>query len=100
MNWLMPHTTTATQLQRNYKKVAKMAKKVKAPIVVLSNNKPEGVYIDYATFSNNASIVNQDKNKSKGGIETVFGSWTDEEADEFDRIINDAFERVNPDDWK
>lgn len=50
MNGLMPHTTTATELQRNYKKVVKRAKALKEPIVVLSNNKPEGVYMDYEVF--------------------------------------------------
>lgn len=94
----MPHTTTATELQRNYKKVVSKAKRSKQPIVVLSNNKPEGIYVDYETFKNDYRKV--EKTKKAGGMNAAFGSWTEEEAEKFDKIIEDAFEKINPEDWK
>ncbi len=52
MNNLMPNTTTVTQLQRNYKKVTQRAKALREPLIILSNNNPDGVYLDYETFKN------------------------------------------------
>lgn len=101
MNSLMPNTTTSTELQRNYKKVADRSKKIKEPIVVLSNNKPEGVYIDYETFVRNyVGKVKHEKIKLQRGLLRPFGTWTKEEADEFDKVIEEAFEQINPEGWK
>lgn len=91
MNWLMPITTTATEMQRNYKKVRNWAKKAKVPVMVLANSKPDLVVMDYDVFN---------RMTKKGNIEAAFGIWTKEEADEFDRVIEEAFERVNPEDWR
>jgi len=108
MNGLMPNTTTATELQRNFRKVSNKAKRLKQPLIVLSNNKPEAVLMDYevferivlATKSGLLSIsINKDK-KKKSGIDKLFGSWSKEEADEFDRVIEDAFEKVNLEEWR
>ena len=98
----MPETTTATELQRNYKKVVARAKKIKKPLTVLSNNRPELIVMDYKAFKNlqKASQKTERKSGRKTGVEAVFGSWTEEEAEEFDKIIEDAFEKVNPEDWK
>lgn len=100
----MPFTTTATELQRNYRRVVKQAKKVGGPVVILSNNKPEGIYVDYEVFKNEyARRVNRGTKKVSGkkkGIKRLFGSWTDEQAEQFDRVIEDAFEQLNPEDWK
>ena len=100
MEGIMPATTTATELQRNYKKVVKRAKKLKKPLVILSNNKPEGVYMDHDTFKNEYKKVAKIKKSEKRDFSEFLGVWTKEEADEFDRIIEDAFEQVNPEDWK
>lgn len=111
MNGLMPHTTTATQLQRNYKKVVSKAKRLKQPVIVLSNNKPEGVYIDYEIFrqkyieqkermSTGSRSKARKRLKKKSGFEQLFGAWSKEEAEKFDAIIEDAFEHINPEDWK
>lgn len=42
----------------------------------------------------------REKLRVKRGIEKAFGSWTKEEGDKFDKIIDDAFEQVNPESWK
>ncbi len=39
------YTISARQLQREYKKVLEKANKVKKPIIVISNNKPQGAVI-------------------------------------------------------
>ena len=101
MNWLMPITTTATEIQRNYKQVRNRAKKAKVPVTVLANNKPESIYMDYETFVR--EYIKRDKispRKQKSDFSEFLGLWTKEEADEFDKIIEDAFEQVNPEDWR
>ena len=41
----MLNTISARQIQREYKKILKRANKSKEPIVVISNNKPQGAII-------------------------------------------------------
>ena len=41
-----PNTTTAKQLQQNYRKVFDLAKKTKEPVIVMRNNKPDVAIID------------------------------------------------------
>ena len=41
----MLNTISARQIQREYKKVLERANKLKEPIVVMSNNKPQGAII-------------------------------------------------------
>lgn len=98
---LMPYFTTATELQRNYKKVVRKAKKLKRPIAVLSNNKPELVIVDYDTFGIESFNPNRPAREArKTGVDAIFGTWTKKEADEFNRTIEEEFERIDPEDWK
>ncbi len=41
-----PNTTTAKQLQQNYRKVFDLAKKTREPVIVMRNNKPDVAIID------------------------------------------------------
>ncbi len=41
-----PKTTTARELQRNYRRIFDLVKKTKEPVVVMRNNKPEVVIMD------------------------------------------------------
>lgn len=41
-----PKTTTAREIQRNYRKIFDFVKKTKEPVVVMKNNKPEVVIMD------------------------------------------------------
>jgi len=100
MTGLMPHTTTATELQRNYKQVAQRAKRLKQPIVVLANNQPQGIYMDYGIYNSWQEGKVKMDSKKKRGFDDLFGSWSNEETDHLNQVIEDAFERVNPDDWK
>ena len=83
---LMPCYTTATELQRNYKKVVKKAKKAKDGVVVLSNNTPVGVYMDYQTYISKME---------KRGLDAVFGKWTNEEAEEFNKRVDEMCEKID-----
>lgn len=102
MNNLMPLTTTATDLQRNYKKVIKMVKKAKEPVTVLSNNRPEVVVMDYEAFASLSKVSRQKKDslQKKSNFSEFFGKWSKKEAEEFDKVIEDAFEQINPEGWK
>lgn len=100
MNGLMPHTTTATELQRNYQKIAKRAKRLSEPIVVLSNNKPKGIYMDFESFKNWQKKQNWNREKGKGSFKDLFGIWTKQEAEEFNKRIDAAFENIDEESWK
>lgn len=100
MNGLMPPTTTATELQRNYKKVVEIVKKVKGPVTVLSNNKPEIVVMDYKVFTDFSRDLIKKKAIRAKSLDDFYGSWSKEEAKEFDKVTEDAFEQVNSESWK
>lgn len=94
MNNLMPPTTTATELQRNFKSVIKQVKQAKGPVTVLSNNKPELILIDYALFSRL-----QKKHTGNAGLEKLFGSWTQQEAEAFNTSIDTLTETIDDELW-
>ena len=54
---MFPKTTTAREIQRNYKKVFDEAKKSKEPIFVMKNNKPEVAIIDANKFEEMEAII-------------------------------------------
>lgn len=54
---LFPRTTTAREIQRNYKKVFETAKRTKEPIFVMKNNKPEVAIIDAKKFEEMEAIL-------------------------------------------
>lgn len=43
---MFPRTTTAREIQRNYRRIFDFVKKTKEPVVVMKNNKPEVVIVD------------------------------------------------------
>ena len=96
----MPIITSATEIQRQFRIVAKRAKRTKKPVVVLSNNKPEGVYMDYNTFMNEFNKKILPLESKKADFSDFRGIWTASESEKFNRIIEDAFEEIDPNDWK
>lgn len=40
------------------------------------------------------------KPKKKNDFSEFYGVWSDKEAKEFNKIIEDSFERIDPEDWK
>lgn len=93
---LMPVYTTTTEIQRNFKNVIKKAKKAKDGVIVLSNNNPIGVYTAYE----NHVMTNTIRNKAKADLLSLAGSWTEKEAEEFNKVIDEMNERIDPEDWQ
>lgn len=54
---IFPKTTTAREIQRNYRKIFDEAKKTKDPIYVMKNNKPEVAIIDAKKLSEMDAIL-------------------------------------------
>lgn len=52
-------TVSARELQRDYKSVFSKAKKVKAPIMIISNNEPQAFVLDPATFKRYADSLSR-----------------------------------------
>ena len=50
MHTLMPKTVSVSDIQKNYRKIFNTAKRSKEPVIVLSNNKPDVVIIDYESL--------------------------------------------------
>ncbi len=74
-----PQTTTAKDIQRNYRKVFDLAKKTKEPIFVLRNNKPEVAIIDVKKLEEMEAIIAvlQSKDEAKSGqVKVLNGSLT------------------------
>ena len=97
----MPYTTTATEIQRNYRKVAKRAKQVKNAVIVLSNNAPEGVYMDYNTYVRklvSSNIISNNDEKQK--LLALAGTMSAEEADKLNKDMDEMFEKIDEEDWK
>ena len=99
MEGLMPATTTATQIQRNYRKIVKDIKKSKEPMMVLSNNKPDLIVIDYESFKNDYRKVERPE-KEKYDFSDVIGSMSEKEANELNRYIDEMFENIDEEEWK
>ena len=99
MNTLMPDTTTSTELQRNFKKVAARAKKLKKPLVVLSNNKPEFILMDHDSFGREYRVSKHIK-KTKSNRDNIFGTWTNEETQTFNKAIEEMCEQIDWEMWK
>ncbi|MDP3982511.1 MAG: type II toxin-antitoxin system Phd/YefM family antitoxin [bacterium] len=100
MNYQMPLTTTATELQRNYKQVISRLKKTKEPIIIMSNNAPSGVIIDYKIFLEREEKLNMHLKHSSIGLKKYEGLWSKKEADQFNQNVNEMFETVDDEAWK
>ena len=57
MNTLMPKTVSVSDIQKDYRKIFDSAKKTKEPVIVLSNNKPDVVIIDYNSLEDLRKIA-------------------------------------------
>lgn len=96
--------TTATEIQRDYKAVSKRARSSDEALIVMLNNKPDLAVMKYDLYDslirNRVQKKIKSKTKEKVGLDAVFGAWTKEEFDEFDKIDREEFERIDPEDWK
>lgn len=94
--------TTATEIQRDYKRVSQRARASDEALIVMLNNKPDLAVMKYDLYQH---LIDKSKNfnskKTKDNDFSEFlGLWTKEEADDFNRVIEEQFEQVDPQDWK
>ena len=89
----MPVYTTTTEIQRNFKNVVKKAKKAKNGVVVLSNNKPIGIYSEYPSG-------NFDKKSAMRDLLSLAGTVSRAEADRLNKDMDEMFEKIDEEDWK
>ena len=96
--------TTATEIQRDYKAVSKRARSSDEALIVMLNNKPDLAVMKYDLYQHliDNSISNKriKKLKKDNDFSEFLGLWTKEEADEFNRVIEEEFEQVDPQDWR
>ena len=64
---LFPRTTTAREIQRNYKKVFETVKRTKEPVFVMKNNKPEVAIVDPKKFEEMRAILAVLQSKAEAG---------------------------------
>lgn len=76
---LFPRTTTAREIQRNYKKVFETVKRTKEPVFVMKNNKPEIAIIDARKLEEMEAImaVLQSREEARAGKVKILKSLKD-----------------------
>lgn len=73
---MFPRTTTAREIQRNYKKIFDETKRTKKPIFVMKNNKPQVAIIDAAKLEEMEAIITvlQSREETRAGKAKVLKS--------------------------
>ena len=76
---LFPRTTTAREIQRNYKKVFSIVKRTKEPVFVMKNNKPEVAIVDAKRLEEMEAIlaVLQSREEVRAGKGKILRSLKD-----------------------
>lgn len=96
--------TTATEIQRDYKAVSQRARASDEALIVMLNNKPDLAVMKYDLYQHlidiNASSKRNKKTKNNNDFSEFLGLWTKEEFDEFNKIDNEEFERIDDEIWK
>ena len=87
----MLNTVSARQIQREYKKVLEKANKSKKPIVVMSNNKPQGAIIglDLLEKLQLDAVLNEALEDYKAGRTKSISTMEELEAD-FEEMRKEA----------
>lgn len=75
-----PKTTTAKEIQRNYRKVFDLAKKTGEPVIVMRNNKPDVAIVDAKKLEEMEAILavlESREEARKGKVKLLKGSLAD-----------------------
>ncbi len=95
--------TSSTEIQRNYKAVAKRARAANEAIIVMSNNKPDLVVMNYDLYLQN---LQKDVAKTVGfasaneDLMSLVGTMKHDEVVKLNKDIDDMNEQIYPEDWK
>ena len=99
----LANITTPTEIQRNYKKVSKRARSLNEALIVISNNKPDLVVMNYDLYLQN---FQNDKTRTADSLSaneellSLVGGMTDEEVRKLNKDIDEMNEVIYPEDWK
>lgn len=74
-----PKTTTAKDLQKNYRKVFDLAKKTGEPVVVMRNNRPDVAIVDVKKLEEMEAILEvlESREEARKGKVKLLRSLTD-----------------------
>lgn len=75
-----PKTTTAKEIQKNYRKVFDLAKKTGEPVIVMRNNKPDVAILDAKKLEEMEAILAVLESREevrKGKVKLLKGSLKD-----------------------
>lgn len=75
-----PKTTTAKEIQRNYRKVFDLAKKTGEPVIVMRNNKPDVAILDAKKLEEMEAILavlESREEARRGKVKLLKGSLRD-----------------------
>lgn len=74
-----PRTTTAKQIQRDYRSIFDLVKKTKEPVFVMRNNKPDVVILDAREWEEREAIMDvlQSREEARAGKTKVLRSLKD-----------------------
>ncbi len=75
----LPKTTTAREIQRNYRSIFDMVKRTKEPVVVMRNNKPEVVIVDAKKLAEMEAMLDvlESREQARQGKVTELKSFKD-----------------------
>ena len=76
---LFPKTTSAREIQRNYRKIFDHVKRTKQPVVVMKNNKPQVAIVDYKKLEEMEAVelVWRSYKEAQEGKAKIFKSLAD-----------------------
>lgn len=95
--------TTATEIQRDYKAVSKRARISDEALIVMLNNKPDLVVMNYNLYKQKYDKVDAETvgfASANDDLMSLVGSMTHEEVEKLNKDIDEINERIYPEDWK
>lgn len=95
--------TTATEIQRDYKAVSKRARSSDEALIVMLNNKPDLVVMNYDLYKqkyekDDVKIVGF--STANDELMSLVGTMTHEEVTKLNKDMDDMFENIDEEMWK
>lgn len=95
--------TTATEIQRDYKGVSRRARISDDALIVMLNNKPDLVVMNYDLYKqrfqkDDSKIVSFPSANDE--LLSLAGSMSDDEADRMIKDMDEMFENIDENEWK
>jgi PHD/YefM family antitoxin component YafN of YafNO toxin-antitoxin module len=98
----LTNLTTSTEIQRNYKAVSKRARASDEALIVMLNNKPDLVVMNYdlykQSYQKDAKTIGF--SSANDDLMSLVGTMTHKEVVKLNRDIDDMNEKIYSEDWK